>query len=366
MLHIFKFGCEGSQSTLGVQMSHTGASATLAGFVLCLTLGCSPSNPPAANGGADPTPKADSTAKKTKLEEASKEKVVWKPENSDLLFTSNRDGNSEIYLLRAGQKDWVNLTNNKAFDGSPVWSPDGKWIAFNSDRGGKDDIWKMKADGTEAVQLTKNAEEFNRFPSWSPDGKTILYNSMRKEKSDKNNEFYIYAMNSDGSNQRQLVKQSVKNSYGAAWSSDCKQIAYTRNDGTDASRNIYVADSDGTNERRITNDEGNNISNAEPSFSPDGKSIAFVVTSSGGKSSALTLIGIDGKNRRTLIRDGQNFLPQWSIDGSWLVFTAIVPSEDKKVRINFDILAVAVGGDAKPILLVGGPKNEESGSWRPK
>lgn len=47
--------------------------------------------------------------------------TAWNPASADLLFASNRDGNSEIYLLPAGQQDWVNLSRHEAADNWPVW-----------------------------------------------------------------------------------------------------------------------------------------------------------------------------------------------------------------------------------------------------
>lgn len=106
-------------------------------------------------------------------------------------------------------------------------------------------------------------------------------------------------------------------------------------------------------------DESGNQRSA--TFSPDGKSIAFY--SDNEKSAALVVIGVDGKNRRTLVSEGYNWYPRWSPDGRWLVYTAIAPGDDKK---NIDIFEVSVAGDVKPILLVGGPKRDVEGSWRPK
>lgn len=286
------------------------------------------------------------------------EKLAWKPDAADLLFSSTRDGNSEIYLLRSDQTEWVNLSNHKAGDNWPVWSPDGKWIAFQSNRDGNLDIWTMKADGTEQAPLTKDPEP-DYIPSWSPDGKTILFTSWRREKGDEKRAPHIYAMNADGSNQRRLVKESLNASDGATWSADGKLIVYSRKG--DKGADVYVADSDGTNERRITHDQEENIFNGSATFSPDGKSIAFY--SDNEKSAALTVIGIDGKNRRTIVAEGYNWYPRWSPDGRWLVYTAIAPGGDKK---NIDIFAVPISGDAKPILLVGGAKREVEGSWRPK
>lgn len=281
-----------------------------------------------------------------------------KPEEADLLFSSTRDGNSEIYLLRAGQKDWINLTNHKAVDNWPVWSPDGKKIAFQSNRKGNLDIWVMNADGSDPVQLTEHSEP-DYIPSWSPDGKTILFTSWRKESGEEKRAPHIYAMNADGSNQRRLVKESLNTSDGATWSPDGKQIVYTRKGEKGA--DIYIAASDGTQERRITNDQNQGIYNGSATFSPDGRSIAFY--SDQDKSAALTVIDIDGKNRRTIVSGGYNWYPRWSANGQWLIYTGIKAGDEKK---NIDLYAVSVSGGQEPILLVGGQKREVEGSWRPR
>ena len=49
--------------------------------------------------------------------------VVWSPDSSKITFTSDRDGNWEIYVVDADGSNLTNLTNNPAGDGFPVWSP---------------------------------------------------------------------------------------------------------------------------------------------------------------------------------------------------------------------------------------------------
>lgn len=286
------------------------------------------------------------------------DRVTWKPESADLLFSSTNDGNSEVYVLRAGQKEWANLSNHKATDNWPVWSPDGTKIVFQSNRSGNLDIWTMNADGSEQVQLTHDSEP-DYIPFWSADGKTILFTSWRKESSEEQRAPHIYAMKSDGSNQQRLVRESLNTSDGATGSADGRLIVYSRKGERGA--DIYIADSDGTNERRLTNDQDTGVYNGSATFSPDGKFIAFY--SDNEKSAALTVIGIDGKDRRTVIAEGHNWYPRWSPDGRWITYTSIAPGEDRK---NIDVFAVLATGDAKPFLLVGGPKREVEGSWRPK
>ena len=70
-------------------------------------------------------------------------------------------------------------TNDLAFDASPTWSPDGQWLAYESYRDGNLNIYLIKADGSEGpFQLTSHqAADF--APSWSPGGRHIAFTSLR-------------------------------------------------------------------------------------------------------------------------------------------------------------------------------------------
>lgn len=73
---------------------------------------------------------------------------------------------------------WIALTSEDAFDAAPAWSPDGTRIAFSSDRGGQSDLYVMAADGTGVHNLTENpgGHEGWAGSSWSGDGLTIATN----------------------------------------------------------------------------------------------------------------------------------------------------------------------------------------------
>jgi TolB protein len=61
--------------------------------------------------------------------------------NGKLVFTSDRDGNAEIYAMNADGSGQANLTTNPASDSDPAWSPDGTKIAFVSTRDGNPEIY---------------------------------------------------------------------------------------------------------------------------------------------------------------------------------------------------------------------------------
>jgi TolB protein len=147
--------------------------------------------------------------------------AAWSPDGSKIALTLSKDGNPEIYVINASDGSVVRrITNDKAIDTSPAWSPDGSQIAFVSDRNGGPQIFVVSSAGGAAHQVSFNGS-YNTTPTWSPKaGKHI--------------------------------------------------IAYTTRDG--GAYDIVALDLDAKTTIRITQNEG---SNEEPSFSPNGRAIAF-------------------------------------------------------------------------------------------
>ena len=85
------------------------------------------------------------------------------------------DGNWEVVVLDAEGRTLANRSNHPGFDGWPFWSPDGNLIVFTSERAGSADLWVVNADGTNLRQLTSDPDADERQPWWSPDGRRIVY-----------------------------------------------------------------------------------------------------------------------------------------------------------------------------------------------
>lgn len=282
-------------------------------------------------------------------------KQAWTPEQADLLFTSNRDGNAEIYLQPAGSREWVNLSQHEAGDNWPVWSPDGERIAFQSRRSGNLDIWVMAADGSGQTRLTEDPEP-DYLPAWAPDGGTIVFTSWRVEPGDSARAPHLYTMRPDGTGERRLVSVSLGTSAGASFAPDGKSIVYSKKAG-DKGANLCIADESGGREHPIT--AGEDTYFGSPAFSPDGRWIACYAARD--SASALVIMTTDGSQPRTLLETGHNWYPRWSPDGRWLVYTAAVDS----ARTDIDVFAMPVAGGA-PQPLATGPGREQEASWRPR
>lgn len=92
----------------------------------------------------------------------------WSPDGRLIAFSSNIDGDLDIYTVDIESQDVMRLTDNTDIqDFSPSWSPDGKMIAFVSTRSGNYDIYVINADGTYPVQIT--TDKSNEYaPTWQP------------------------------------------------------------------------------------------------------------------------------------------------------------------------------------------------------
>jgi len=211
----------------------------------------------------------------------------WSPDGRMIVFYSNRDGNSEIYVMGADGSGQTNLTNDPGADTIATWSPDGTKIAFSTGRTGDSEIFIMGADGSNPVNVSHNPGSNDWSPDWSPDGAKIVFISDR----DGNDE--IYVMNVDGTGQTNLTN-NAGGDYGPRWSPDNSSISFQSN--RDGDFEIFVMGADGSNPTNLTDNE---VTDVNASWSPDGSRLAYNANAMGN--SEIWVMGVDGSNKQSLI-----------------------------------------------------------------
>jgi TolB protein len=223
---------------------------------------------------------------------------TWSPDARSIAYTSYRRGYPDVYIsliyqgtlqtpmAATGTQNWL-----------PAWSPDGTRIAFTSSRDGNPELYVASRDGSNLRRITNNPA-IDTTPTWSPTGTQIAFTT------DRTGSPQIYVMGADGLNLRRITSESYCDR--PTWSpAPFNELAFVCKTGPGYDIKIYDFATGQT--RQITFGEG---SNESPSYSPNGRHLAFTSTRS-GKTQVFT-IGRDGKGLQQVTKVGNNYTPDWS------------------------------------------------------
>ncbi len=239
--------------------------------------------------------------------------AVTGPFTARVAFTTDRDGNSEIYTVLPSGSTAVRLTNNLATDTHASYSADGTRIAFTSARDGNNEIYIMNADGTGQTRMTDNPASDSQ-PAWSPDGKKIIFTSNR------GGNFNIFRLTVDGTSGVLQLTTDPGSDTDASFSPDGSKIAFMSNrDG--GNTQIYTMGSSGTNQTRFAT---TGLQEVHPRFSRDGQKITFArhVLDFTGFNLQIVIADIDGSNLSVLTTAGANSNPVFSADDKRIFFNS--------------------------------------------
>ena len=266
---------------------------------------------------------------------------------NDAVMTPDRsEFVSQIWMANIATKQNMQLTFGDKTSTNPKWSPDGKWLAFVSNRkDNRNNLYRLSIDGGEAEPLTEFKTNVANF-EWSPDGRFIAYTMSdpktdEEEKNDKGrNDFrwvdenlkmsrlYVIPVEEDANGKREPRKLTSEN-YNVGefdWSADGSRIAFSHsktpnaNDWTTA--DVSIVDVATTNVTVLANTPA---AEDGPVYSPDGKSIALIVTDNPprwAQAATIQIFPANGGQPKVLLGsfDGQPDIAGWSADGKKIYF----------------------------------------------
>jgi Tol biopolymer transport system component len=148
------------------------------------------------------------------------------PDGLEFIFTSNRGGDREIYVETYADADPRPLTDTDGENFDPAYSPDGSMIAFISSRSGSEDIWLMDSGGGNA-RLVVEQPGSERDVQWSPDGGQLYYVSNRAGQYD------IYRYNLATETEIQVTDTPDRDEFMPALGYDFETLVFIANLETD-------------------------------------------------------------------------------------------------------------------------------------
>lgn len=98
----------------------------------------------------------------------------WSPDDQTLVYCAERGGNYDVYAIPVAGGPETRLTTDPGLDDGPEFSPDGQYIYFNSTRTGRMKIWRMRPDGSQQEQVSFG-DSNDWFAHLSPDGSRMIY-----------------------------------------------------------------------------------------------------------------------------------------------------------------------------------------------
>ncbi len=272
-----------------------------------------------------------------------------------------RDNN--IYIIEPDGKNRRGLMADGVLDAAqPAWSPDGRTLAFRLNGL----VRITRPDGSTRPLVDKPTTQYSSGnPTWSADGSRIAFEFLEAAPWVTNPRAGIAVADTDGAHYTELIAVPCKNSCSPpadpTWSPDGKKIAFTAN--LDSKEGIFLMNPDGTDVTYL----GYGWS---PAWSPDGSRIALAVDFSIGDcfiDAEIHVMNADGSDRRAITHASGDFDPAWSPDGERIVFASNRNNPDPcgKTFYNADLYVMNADGSNVTRLTETANLSERWPAWRP-
>lgn len=239
------------------------------------------------------------------------------PNNEWVVFTSNRDGNWEIYVASTGgdPSSVERVTHNTiANDTNPVWGPN-NIVVYQSTRNGNWDLFAVDMETGVEYQLTDDlADDTN--PTWSPDGSRLLFQSNRPDENG-DRKWQIYELTLRNGAVRRL-SDGTSIDVDPQYSNNGQQIVFrTYAEEGDASV-LALMNANGGNRRTISDPNGDATN---PAWSPQDRYIAYQSDLDGDLDIYIYELAT-GQTRHLSANDIPDYAPTWLCDEERVIFTS--------------------------------------------
>jgi len=154
---------------------------------------------------------------------------TYSPDGKRILFSSNRSGNLDLWMIEPATGALRQLTDDRAQDWDPAFTPDGKHILWDSDRTGHLEVWIANDDGSDARQLTQDGVDAEN-PTETPDGKWVVYWSGNSAKRG------VWKIHPDGSGAVRLLDCDA---VGTDVSPDGRYVLYVEQDRVNLENTVH-------------------------------------------------------------------------------------------------------------------------------
>jgi TolB protein len=244
---------------------------------------------PTASPSSPPSPSVNSpTASATLAASATPDLSAGIPIATDnplfgqgtLFLAMDEGGYTHIFAYQPQSLPLTRLTAGPWDDITPSVSPDGKQMAFASNRDGHWDLYAMDLSTGEVNRLT-DTPEYDASPSWSPDGQWLVYESYplpSGEKTGGNLDLFIRQVNAQNQNPIQLTSDPGAD-FDPSWSPKGRQIAFVSN--RSGENEIWLADLDKIDDRFQNISRDASIAQSHPAWSLDGSWLAWSANTNG-------------------------------------------------------------------------------------